>query len=72
MQYIKPKRAHLIQNNDIVGSLEEVDLMSDKDARAPAQVAVDAAFEQLTTHVSVHGGQRIVQEVDISLDSYLL
>lgn len=47
-------KLNLVHNNNEVGSLEEMYLMRDENARAAAHVAVDAALEQLPAHVRVH------------------
>lgn len=73
--YVSNKKSYsfpyLIHNDDEVSGLEEVYLMSDEDARAAAQVFIDAAVEQLPAYVCIHRWQWVVQEVDISLEVIL-
>lgn len=46
--------SYLVKYDDLVGSLEEVYLVRDEDARLAAQVPVDAALEQLPPDVGVY------------------
>ena len=51
---------YIIQDDDVIGGLEVVQLMRDEYACGVPQVAADALVEQLTAHVRVHGGEWVV------------
>lgn len=58
---------YVVHDDDVVSSLEVVQLMCDQHTRGVPQVAVDALVEELAAHVRVHGRERVVQQVDIGL-----
>lgn len=63
----KPTLRYIVHNNDVVGSLEVVQLMRDQHARGVPQVSADALVEELAAHVRVHGRQGVVQQVYFGL-----
>ena len=61
----KHSRTHPVDEDDGVGAAQELQLVRDEDARAAAQVAEDAALEEVPRHAWVHRAQRVVQEVEV-------
>lgn len=51
---------YIVHNNDVIGSLEVVQLMRDENARSVAQVPVDALVEQLAADMRVHRRQGVI------------
>jgi hypothetical protein len=62
-------RVHLssVEEEDLVGRLEELELVRDQDPRLVLQYPADTLVVQVTANLCVHGGEGVVQEVHVSV-----
>jgi hypothetical protein len=58
---------HVIEDDDQIGILKVLQLMGDQYPSLVSQVCLDAFFKQMFSDVRVHGWQRIIHQINVSI-----